>query len=164
MDIYSQTGFHQTLIRIVESDINVKTLQTQVDRHRHRDKDKTAHIFSLFPSVSLFSLSFSLFLKSVAFALTATARNPEKYIKLPSSVYYVSMAAHGAVSVSCLLCQRDHVFSDVRAAAAVHCSDRQSAADSSVVFVIKWVMCIHIRIEHIQACPNHHESCPDDTN
>ena len=145
MDIYSQTGFHQTLIRIVESDINVKTLQTEVDRHthRHRDKDKTAHIFSLFPSVSLFSLSFSLFLKSVAFALTATARNPEKYNKLLSSVYYVSMAAHGAVSVSCLLRQRDHVFSDVRAAAAVHCSDRQSAADSSVVFVIKWVMCIH---------------------
>ena len=32
----------------------------------------------------------------------------------------------------------------------------------SVVFVIKWVMCIHIRIEHIKARPNHHESCPDD--
>ena len=32
----------------------------------------------------------------------------------------------------------------------------------SVVFVIKWVMCIHIRIEHIKARPNHHKSCPDD--
>ena len=35
---------------------------------------------------------------------------------------------------------------------------------SSVVFVIKWVMCIYIRIEHIMARPNHPKSCPNDKN
>jgi hypothetical protein len=38
------------------------------------------------------------------------------------------MAAHGAVSLSFLLCQRDRVFSDARAAAAAAAAAGRAAA------------------------------------